>query len=109
MKEQKGLTGRRKYDDEFKCNAVRLIENGQSVRSVSESLGIGENQLYKQKYEEEKEKKLVEVLDNKKRKGIKLRHTRVSIFRTIPNIYAHCVKRLRIKAACTLGDEKHNR
>ena len=49
MKEQKGSSGRRKYDDEFKRNAVRMIENGQSVRSVSESLGVGESQLHKWK------------------------------------------------------------
>lgn len=49
MKEQKGSSGRRKYDDEFKRIAVKMIQSGQSVRSVSESLGVGESQLHKWK------------------------------------------------------------
>lgn len=38
MREQKGFKGRRKYDEEFKRSAVRMIQSGQSVRSVSEVL-----------------------------------------------------------------------
>jgi transposase len=56
MKEQNGLQGRRKYDDEFKRNAVKMIENGQSVRSVSQSLGVGESQLHKWKREFKRER-----------------------------------------------------
>jgi transposase len=36
-----------KYDDEFKRNAVRLVLDGQSVRSVSQELGVNESQLHK--------------------------------------------------------------
>jgi transposase len=45
-------TGRtkRKYDDEFKRQALTMIENGQSVRSVAQSLGVGENLLHKWKH-----------------------------------------------------------
>jgi transposase-like protein len=41
-------TGRvkRKYDEEFKRSALKMIDNGQTVRSVAESLGVGENLLW---------------------------------------------------------------
>jgi transposase-like protein len=35
-----------KYDDEFKRNAVRLVLDGQSVRSVSQELGVNESQIH---------------------------------------------------------------
>ena len=40
---------KRKYDEEFKRNALKMIENGQSVHSVSQALGVGESQLHKWK------------------------------------------------------------
>jgi transposase len=50
MKGQKtAITTRRKYDEEFKRNALKLIEQGQSVRSVSQALGVAEGQLHKWK------------------------------------------------------------
>ena len=39
----------RKYDDEFKRNAVRLVFDGQSVRSVSQELCVNESQIHKWK------------------------------------------------------------
>ncbi len=39
----------RKYDDEFKQNAVKKILDGQSVASLARELGVGENLLYKWK------------------------------------------------------------
>jgi len=36
----------RKYDDEFKREAVRKIFDGQSVASVSRELGVSEGLLY---------------------------------------------------------------
>jgi transposase-like protein len=39
----------RKYDDEFKQNAVRKIFDGQAVASVSRELGIAESLLHKWK------------------------------------------------------------
>ena len=39
----------RKYDDEFKQNAVKKILDGQSVAAVSRELGVGENLLHKWK------------------------------------------------------------
>lgn len=38
---------RRKYDEEFKAGALKMIDNGEKVRSVAENLGITEQQLYK--------------------------------------------------------------
>ena len=39
----------KKYDDEFKRNAVRKVLDGQSVRSVSQELGVNESQIHKWK------------------------------------------------------------
>lgn len=40
---------RRKYDDDFKQQAVNMVRNGQSVRSVAQALGISENILHQWK------------------------------------------------------------
>ena len=39
----------KKYDDEFKQNAVKKILDGQSVASVARDLGVGEGLLHKWK------------------------------------------------------------
>ena len=39
----------KKYDDEFKRNAVKKVFDGQSVRSVSQELGVNESQIHKWK------------------------------------------------------------
>lgn len=39
----------KKYDDEFKRNAIRKVLDGQSVRSVSEELGVNESLIHKWK------------------------------------------------------------
>jgi transposase len=46
---QQGKPVRRKYDEEFKQQALMMIRNGQSVRLVAEALGISENILYQWK------------------------------------------------------------
>jgi len=40
---------RRKYDDEFKQQALAMIRNGQPVRSVAQALGVSENLLHQWK------------------------------------------------------------
>ena len=40
---------RRKYDEEFKQQAVAMVRSGQSPRSVAEALGISENLVHKWK------------------------------------------------------------
>lgn len=37
----------KKYDEEFKRNAVKKVLDGQSVKSVSQELGVNESQLHK--------------------------------------------------------------
>lgn len=49
MKESPSNSQRRKYDDEFRRQALQMIDNGQSVRSVAQALGVGENLLHKWK------------------------------------------------------------
>jgi len=39
----------KKYDDEFKRNALQKVFDGQSVRSVAEELGINESLIHKWK------------------------------------------------------------
>jgi transposase-like protein len=38
---------KRKYDDDFRRNAVQKVIDGQSVRSVSQELGVNESQIPK--------------------------------------------------------------
>ena len=39
----------KKYDDEFKRNALNKVFDGQSVRSVSQELGVNESLIHKWK------------------------------------------------------------
>ena len=39
----------KKYDDEFKRNALRKVLDGQSVRSVAQELGVNESLIHKWK------------------------------------------------------------
>lgn len=69
MREQKALKGRRKYDEEFKRSAVRMIQSGQSVRSVSESLGVAQSLLHKwnRQFRDERSVDELEVVELKAR------------------------------------------
>ena len=40
---------RRKYDEEFKRSALKMIASGQSVRSVAHALGVAEGVLHRWK------------------------------------------------------------
>ncbi len=56
----------KKYDEEFKQNAVRKILDGQSVASVSRELGVGESLLHNWKKQKmsvssEVEKEVIEL------------------------------------------------
>ena len=46
MKEKTGKRKYRRYDVEFKKNAVKMVESGRSIPDVSKSLGINEQNLY---------------------------------------------------------------
>lgn len=41
------IQSRRKYDSDFKQEALKMVEDGRSVSEVSRALGIGENLLYR--------------------------------------------------------------
>ena len=46
MKEKTKRRKYRRYDDEFKKNAVKMLENGRSISDVSKALGINGQSLY---------------------------------------------------------------
>ncbi len=46
---EKTTRRRRKYDEEFKQQALAMVHNGQSPRSVAEALGISENLIHRWK------------------------------------------------------------
>jgi transposase len=49
MKVNKTGIRHRKYDAAFKEEVLKMVFNGRPVREISESLGIGENLIYKWK------------------------------------------------------------
>ena len=49
MKEKTQGAKRRKYDASFKEEVLKMIHNGRSASEVAQSLGIGENLIYKWK------------------------------------------------------------
>ena len=53
---EKKQSKRRRYDAEFKANALKLLEDGRSVSSVASSLGINENMLYNWRSKSKKQK-----------------------------------------------------
>ncbi|MDJ1470236.1 transposase [Xanthocytophaga flava] len=42
---------RRKYDQDFKVEVLKMLDSGQSASHISRSLGIGENLIYRWKKE----------------------------------------------------------
>ena len=63
MKEKKNKEqARRKYDADFKQQVLQMIANGRPVREVAESLGIGENLIYR--WRSRQENKVTEGKEN---------------------------------------------
>jgi transposase len=63
MKEKKiKEQARRKYDADFKQQVLQMIANGRPVREVAESLGIGENLIYR--WRRRQENKVTEGKEN---------------------------------------------
>ncbi|MFN0013734.1 MAG: transposase [Saprospiraceae bacterium] len=53
MEKQKKIKAvRRKYDEGFKSEALRMVNGGRSVPDVARSLGMSENLLYKWRTEQ---------------------------------------------------------
>lgn len=46
MKQETTTQPRRKYDDQFKHQALKMIDTGQSVRATALALGVSENLLH---------------------------------------------------------------
>ncbi len=71
----------RKYDEEFKKNAVKLsYASPQSIKSVADNLGISENLLYRwrQKYTEEGGKTRYATLEEEN-KALRLKNAELEI------------------------------
>ncbi|MEI6950837.1 transposase, partial [Paraflavisolibacter sp. H34] len=49
MKEKMGPEKRRKYDAAFKEEVLKMVFNGRPVPEIAQSLGIGENLIYRWK------------------------------------------------------------
>ena len=49
MKEATTKKSRQKYDEAFRESALKMVDNGQSVRSVAQGLGVAENLIHKWK------------------------------------------------------------
>lgn len=47
MEKKKDVKKRRKYDENFKGEILKMIESGKSVQETSRTFGIGENLIYK--------------------------------------------------------------
>ena len=62
MKGKKIKEQRRKYDADFKQQVLQMIANGRPVREVAESLGIGENLIYR--WRSRQESKVTEGKEN---------------------------------------------
>ncbi len=56
MHHRNGQKKRRRYDSEFKENALKMIEDGRSVPSVSQALGVREGLLYSWKSKAKKKR-----------------------------------------------------
>ncbi len=52
MEKQKKVLGRRKYDENFKNEILKMTEGGRSVAEVARTMGIGENLIYKWRSEQ---------------------------------------------------------
>jgi len=71
MKATAATQGRRKYDDDFKQQALQMIRNGQAARSVANSLGISESLLHKWKQSRRGEQTEVEKENEQLRARLK--------------------------------------
>lgn len=56
---------RRKYDATFKQEVLKMIDNGRSVSEVAQSLGIGENLIYRWRAKTNKKVELTATVEAK--------------------------------------------
>ena len=88
MKSQKAIAVRRKYDDEFKLQALKMIENGQSVRSVAQNLGISENILHQWKKRRHTNRSALEQENAQLKAKLKLIETERDILKKALSIFS---------------------
>ena len=55
---------RRKYDESYKEELLKMVKSGRSVAEVSRTMDLGENLLYKWKSEEKSQEMSVKTLVN---------------------------------------------
>ena len=84
MKATATIQPRRKYDDEFKQQALQLVRNGQSARSVANSLGISESLLHKWKQSRRNEQTELEKENEQLRARLKQVETERDILERFP-------------------------
>ncbi|WP_298352379.1 transposase [Runella sp.] len=56
MEKPKVNRKRRKYDENFKLEVLKMVDSGRTVPEVSAAMGIGENLLYKWKADDKSKK-----------------------------------------------------
>jgi transposase len=64
MNPEKHKKKRRKYDNEFKSEVLKMLASGQSAPHIARSLGIGENLIYRWKNQQKQT-----LLDNKEQQS----------------------------------------
>ena len=88
MKANATTQSRRKYDDEFKQQALLMIRNGQSVRAVAHSLGISESLLHKWKQSRRDEQTELETENEQLRSRLKAVETERDILKKAVSIFS---------------------
>ena len=88
MKATATIQPRRKYDDEFKQQALQLVRNGQSARSVANSLGLSESLLHKWKQSRRNEQTELEKENEQLRARLKQVETERDILKKALNIFS---------------------
>ncbi len=88
MKATATTPSRRKYDDEFKQQALLMIRNGQSARSVAHSLGISESLLHKWKQSRRDEQTELETENEQLRSRLKAVETERDILKKAISIFS---------------------
>ncbi len=79
---------RRKYDDEFKQQALLMIRNGQSARSVANSLGVSESLLHKWKQSRRDEQSELEKENEQLRSRLRAVETERDILKKAVSIFS---------------------
>jgi transposase len=74
---------RRKYDESFKEELLKMVKSGRSVAEVSRTMGIGENLLYKWKSEEKSQETPAETIINLEIEQLRKQLRQVEIERDI--------------------------